>query len=152
MAQNTNPIFTLVPALGTGQLTPSVTANTKSDGVGTIGTDLVKVFTADATNGSYVSSIRLCPYASVASTATTATTIRIFLSSATSGATTAATAWLIQEVAAASQTADASTAATFYIEIPINRPIPAGYTILVSQHVVAAANTGWQAVVFAGHY
>jgi hypothetical protein len=152
MPANTSPIYTLSPALGSGQLTPSVTANTKSDGAGTIGTDIIKVFTADATNGSYVSSLRFCPYATVAATATTSTTLRVFISTQTSGATTAADTWLFAEVSAAAQTADHSTNATFAIEIPINRILPPSYTILVTQHVVAAANTGWHATVFAGNY
>lgn len=151
-APNTNPIYSLVPGIAAGQLTASVTANTKSDGVGTIGTDIIKCFTADATNGSYVKKIRLQPYASTAATATTATTLRLFISSKTSGATTAADTFCFQEISAAAQTADHSTTATFFIEIPVNETWPASYTILASQHVVAAANTGWQVIVFYGNY
>ncbi len=149
MPANTNPIFVLSPAIGS--VVPTA-ANVKSDGAGTIGTDIFKAFTADATNGSFVSMIRLSPFASVAATATTATTLRIFISSATSGAVTSANAWLFQEISAAAQTAAHSTNATFFIEVPVNRILPASYTILVTTHVVSAANTGWQATVFAGNY
>jgi hypothetical protein len=152
VAQNTSPIFTLVPAIGSATILPATTANTKSDGTGTIGTDILKAFTADATNGSYVSSVRFSPNASAAATTTTATTLRVFISSVTSGATTNLNTWLFAEVSAAAQTADHSTNATFPIEIPINRILPASYTILVSTHVVPAANTSWQAIVFAGNY
>jgi hypothetical protein len=151
MAQNTSPIFVLTPNIGTATITSSTTANTKSDGTGTIATDILKAFTAGS-NGAYVSSVRFSPNASVASTATAATTLRVFLSSQTSGATTNLNTWLLQEIAAAAQTADVSTSATYYLEVPINRIIPASYTILVSTHVAANANTTWQAIVFGGDY
>jgi hypothetical protein len=151
MAQNTSPIFVLTPNIGTATITSSTTANTKSDGTGTIGTDILKAFTAGS-NGAYVSSIRFNPNASSASTATAATTLRVFISNKTSGGTTNTDTWLFQEIAAAAQTADVSTTATYYLEIPINRIIPASYTILVSTHVAANANTTWQAVVFGGDY
>lgn len=149
MSANTSPIFTLSPALG---FTIPTAANTKSDGSGTIGTDIFKALTADATNGSYVSSVRFCPFASVASTTVTATLLRIFLSNKTSGATTSADTWLLAEIAAASQVASHPTIATNFLEAPINRIIPASYTVLISIHATPAANTGWQTLVFAGNY
>jgi hypothetical protein len=152
MAINNSPIFSGSPALGFVAIPATATGNTKSDGAGTIGTDIFKAFTADVTNGSYISSIRLSPYATAAGTATTATVIRIFISSQTTGSTAVTNTWLIQEVAAASQTADSSSAATFFLEIPLNRAIPAGYTILVSIHAAPASSTGWQVVVFGGNY
>ena len=135
-----------------GVLTSPITANTKSDGSGTIGTDIVRIFTADPTNGSYVSSIRLSPYAIVANTTTTATVIRVFISSITAGATTSANTWLIQEISVGAQAASNPATATFFIEVPVNRPLPPSFTILVSQHAAAATNTGWHCVVFGGHY
>ena len=152
MAQNTSPIFVLTPSIGTPvTFTSSTTANTKSDGTGTIGTDILKAFTAGS-NGSYVSSVRFSPAASAAATATAATTLRVFLSNKTSGSTTNADTWLFQEIAAAAQTADQTTTATYYLEVPINRIIPASYTILVSSHIALNANTMWQAIVFGGDY
>lgn len=152
MAQNTSPIYTLTPKRGSATLLPGTTANTKSDGTGTIGTDLLLAFTCDATNGSYISKIRFTPVASAAATATTATTLRAFVSTQASGATTSANTYLLAEVSAASQSADHSTNATFFIDVPINLALSASDTILVSQHVVAAANTAWQVLIFAGNY
>lgn len=154
MANNYQPIYSGIPSTPSGgQLTNSAPAAlTTSDGVTTIGTNSIKVFTAAATYGSYLSCIRFSPYATAAATSTTATVFRIYLSSITSGATTAANTWLIQEVAVASQSAANSTTATQFIEVPINRALPPGYTILVTQHAVAGANTGWQVVPFAGDY
>lgn len=150
MAGNTNPIYTKIGAI-TG-VAIGGSANTKSDGQGTIGTDIFLVFTADATNGSFVQRIRFSPYATTAATPTSPTTIRVFVSSATSGATTSANAWLFAEASAAAQTADHSTTAIQFLEIPLNFALPASYTILATCHVVNAASTGWNATVFGGTY
>jgi hypothetical protein len=152
MAANTSPIYAGKAAFQAANIPSTITANTKSDGTGTIGTDMTKLFTADATNGSYVESVRLCPYASVAATNTAATTIRLFVSTKTSGVCTAADTFLLAEIATAVQAADHSLNATFFIDVPINKRLPPSYTILASQHIVAATSTGWQVLVFGGDY
>src|ERR1700675_5094698 len=96
MAQNTSPIFSLVPNVSAAQLVNGTTASARSDGVGTIGTDLLKAFTAGA-NGSFISRARISAYATTPTTET-ATIIRLFLSTQASGATTAANTFLIQEL------------------------------------------------------
>lgn len=159
MAANTSPIWSLSPSIFGCQFT---VANTRSDGAGTIGTDIFKAFTADATNGSYVSRIRLACVGIVAATATSSTVLRVFISSVSSGTTNGAgtpapplaspNCWLFTEIAQAAQTTDSSSAATYQVEIPLNFALPAGWTILVSTHVVAAANTHYQATVFGGNY
>lgn len=147
---NIDPVYSRVGVIS--GVAVGGTANTQSGGVGTIATDIFKAFTADATNGSWVSRIRLQPVATVAATATSATVLRIFVSSKTSGATTQADTFLIQEVAAPLQTADQTTVATNFIEVSLNFALPASYTILVSSHIVNAANTSWQATCFGGNY
>src|SRR6266566_1177651 len=99
---NTSPVFTLVPNVG---LAAPSAANTKSDGAGTVGTDIFKAFTAGA-NGSFVTRVRINPVASAAGTATTATVGRVFYSTVTSGATTNANTFLLGEVTLPSVTAD----------------------------------------------
>ncbi len=148
MAANSNPIYTVSPNARGAQLTAS---NTRSDGNGTIGTDIYLVFTASASGG-YCSSVRFMPWATVAGTATTATVLRVYISQQTSGATTSSNTWLIAEVAAASQSADSASAAVYPIEVPINKAITANYTVLVSMHHAPAANTGWVATAFGGNY
>jgi purine-nucleoside phosphorylase len=125
-------------------------ALTKSDGssgVVGIGTDIFKIFTAGA-NGSFVEKIRLSPVAIVAATATSATVHRIYVSSVTTGVTANTNTFLIAEVQASAQTADQTVTATFYYEIPLNIKLNANWTILVSTHIVNAANTNWTAVAF----
>ena len=149
MAANVLAAFTKSGKIGRVELGA---VNTKSDGSGTIGTDLWLAFTADATNGSYVRFVRFLATATVAATAMTPTTLRVFISTAASGATTAANTTLWAEVALTGQTADHSTNATFPVDVPMNIWLPAGATILVSNHVVAAANTKVAALVVAGDY
>lgn len=151
MAANTAPIFTETPVIGAGIWTSSLTANTKSDGAGTIATDMVKLFTAGA-DGAYINKIRLQPAASAAATATTATVARFYISTISSSTTTRADTFPFAEIALAAQTADQTTTATTYYEVPCGFYIPTGYYIHFSMHHAAAANTSWAAIVFGGNY
>ena len=151
MAAGTTPIFTITPDLGAGIWLPATTANTKSDGVGTIGTDLILLYTS-GTDGSFLNKIRFSPSASVASTATTASVIRVFLSTVTSGVTTNVNTHLIAEIAAPTQTVDVATTATNYLEVPLGFAVPTGYTVLFSMHHAAVANSSWKGVMFSGDY
>lgn len=151
MAANTNPIFTLTPNVGRLAITASSGANTASDGSGTVGTNIYLLFTGGS-NGSFVSRLRLHPYASAASTATNASTFRFYLSTQGSGSTTASNTALFQEIALASVTADITTTALSPIDVPINFVVPSGSYILVSVHLAQAANTGVQILAIGGDY
>lgn len=152
MAVNNDPLLAGKGNAGSNVWLPATTANTKSDGTGTIGTDMIKLFTADSTYGAFVQKVRLNPQASAAATATTATVARIYISSITSGATTNADTFLWAEVACPAQTADQTTTATSPIEIPLGFALPAGYTILASMHHAAAASTSWSFTCIGGDY
>lgn len=149
MPANTAPIYALTPNVG---IAAPTAANTKSDGTGTIGTDIFKAFTAGA-NGSYVTRVRFNPVATTAGTATTGTVGRVFLSTKTSGATTGTTdTFLVGEVTLPVTTADSASAPTNPIEVMINAAIPAGMTVLITNHAAPAANSSWQATVFGGDF
>lgn len=149
MPAGVQPIFTAAINVSCVEITA---ANTSSRGSGTIGTDLFKAFTAGS-NGAFVEAIRIVPAASVAATSTTATVLRVFLSSATTGATTAGTnTFLLGEMTAPAQSADHATTGTYPWELVLNRPIPAGWTILVASHAAPASNTWWHTTVFGGDY
>lgn len=152
MAPNTTPIYSNVPVITSGQLTSSITANTNSDGTGTIGTNMVLCFTADATNGSFVTKIRIWPCANAAATVMTATVIRVYISSIASGSTTSANTFLYVEIPATALTADQTTTAITYYEQTLNFALPPGYTILVSSHEGQASSTLWQCIVWGGNY
>jgi hypothetical protein len=151
MAANTAPIFTDIPLVGRAVWLPATTANTKSDGTGTIGTDILLLLTA-GTDGSFLNRIRLTPAASAAATGTTASIHRLYLSTQASGATTSANTTLIAEYAAPAQTADQTTVSVQPIDVPLGFYIPNGVQLLWSMHHSAAASTAWHAVCFAGSY
>ena len=149
MAANTSPIYSLTPNIS--GIAPTA-ANTNSDGTGTIGTNIFKAYTAGS-NGSYVSVIRWSAVGTAAATNTTATVGRIFFSSLTSGTTSPGNnTFLVAEYSLAVQSTDHATNATFFIEVPINKALPNGWTVLVTNHAAPAANTAWQAVVYGGDY
>lgn len=149
MSGNAIPQFTAKANISGVDVTA---ANTKSDGSGTIGTDIFLAFTADATNGSFVEYVRLMSTATVAATTTTATVARIFASSASAGATTSANTHLLAEVTLPSVSADHSTNPINPVDVPLNLRLPAGWTILVTNHAAPAASTKQHATVIAADY
>ena len=150
MAQNTNPIYTNTPLISCANLTGSI-ANTASSGAGTIASTMFTAFTA-GTNGSFVTSARITGTANTASTTMTASQIRLYISSQTSGSTTAANTWLIQEVSVTAIIVDNPSVAIPFIQIPLNFSLPANYTIQASTHAAVASNATWQVVIFGGNY
>jgi hypothetical protein len=149
MPANTSPIYSLTPNIS--GIAPTA-GNTNSDGTGTIGTNIFKAYTAGA-NGSYVSVIRWAAVGTTAATNTGATVGRIFITSLSSGTTSPGNnTWLLAEYALAIQSTDNSATATFFIEVPVYKALPAGWCILVTNHVAPNANTAWQAVVYGGDY
>jgi len=150
MPGNAVPQFTRQGNIGSALVNA---ANTNSDGTGNIGTPtMYVVLTADATNGSYVEFARINVVASAAATAGAATVIRLYVSSVGSGATTSANTFLVAEVAIPSITADQSTTATNWFDVPLGFRLPAGWFLLASTHVAAAANTGNRVTAYAGDY
>ncbi len=148
MAGNATPIFTKNGKIGSVLVTA---ANTSSQGGGTIGTDIFLVFTADATNGSFVDFVRAIATATTPTT-TTGTVLRIYASSVTSGATTSANTYLLAEVALPATGADNASTQGNPLDIAINLRLPAGWTILATNHAAPAANTAWRVTAFAGDY
>lgn len=150
MSANVLPIFSKAGLLGRVAVTA---ANTSSQGGGTIGTDIFLAFTADPTNGSYIDRLRFVATSSAAGTAMTQTVGRVFVSTKTSGATIGGTdTFLFQEVALPAATADATTTAPNYLEIPMQFVLPAGSAVLVTNHAAPAANTWWNVIVVGGQY
>jgi hypothetical protein len=150
MPANTSPIYTLAANMNPGFCVIG-TQNTKNDGAGTIATDIWLLSTVGS-NGSLLRSIRFWPTASVAATATAATVLRVYLSTQAAGATTSANTFLIDEFAAAAQTADQTTTACFAHVRQYNLLLKTGWNILLSTHIANAANTAWVASADMGDY
>lgn len=158
MAANTTPIFSQTPHVGKALITQT-SAVAQSDGASTGATTNLMYcpFKAGA-NGSYLNKIRFSITSATAATASTASVLRVYLTTATTtegavvGATTNANTVLWAEVAVPAITCAATTAATNPYEVVFNFPIPAGMSVIVSQHVAMANAVWWEAVVLGGDY
>lgn len=149
MAGNTAPIFTEAGRVSTVAITA---ANVKSDGAGTVGTDIFLAFTPGA-DGSLVTRAIWTPVNSTISTATTATVGRLFIASTNTGTLTAGTnVWSIgQEWTLIAQTPTA-TGAVSPIVAPLNIIVPSGYYLMATTHHAPAANTGQHLSIIGGDY
>jgi hypothetical protein len=149
MPANTSPVFSLTPNNGKVAVTAALT---KSDGAGTVGTDIFKLFTA-GTNGSYVGDVRFSIAGSVAAAASQATVARVYLATSGSGALVAGTSvFLLAEVALPTQTTDSTTSPTFPAVVPLNRALAPGEFLMVSTHHAPAANTAVHATCNGGDF
>lgn len=116
---NNAPIFSRIAHIEwAGGITA---ANTAKDGTGTVDT----VFTADATNGSYLQKLIVRPKGT-----NVASVLRVFLNNGSSN-TTPANNVLIAELSLTATT-NSEVAAINGNEIPINLPIPPGYKVNVA--------------------
>lgn len=153
MAANQNPIFTLTPNVGSVVI-PTTNAQTKSDGTSAgSGADLMYNVWTSGAFGSFLEAIIFWAVANAAATSSVATVLRAYLSTVqTPGATTSSNTFLIGEVAAPVQSASHSTNPTNFIEMLINRKIPATKYIHVSQHVAQTTNQNYMATAIGGDY
>lgn len=150
MAANVDPIYSKaadVQAIG-----PIVAVNAVLyNAAGTIGTDVYKIFTADATNGGFIQRVRF-KYVANATTTSVACVAKLFISSATSGAVTDATSWLYDEIALPATGVLTTLATNASYDVPFNFALPAGYTVLCKLTVAQPASCGWMATAIAGKY
>ena len=140
MAQNTSPVFPLVPIV-TWVNTGAVTANTTTDL--TAGTNYNSGFTANATNGSRVDFVRVRTLGT-----NVATVMRVWLNNG-SATGTAANNTLFFERTLASSTVS-QTAEQIDTVLPINVSLPAGYKIYYTFGTAVAA--GYSISVVGGDY
>lgn len=152
MAGNATPQFTRQGNVGFTKVTA---ANVKSDGTGTIGTDMFKLFTADVTNGSFVDFVRVNVTGTTASTASQATVARIFYSlTGSNGAALVGgvDTTLVMEQQLPSQTTDAPTTAINSVDIPLGIRLAAGTFLLATTHNAPAAATQHEFTAYGGDY
>lgn len=140
MAANTSPIFSRTPSFGFSDATPILTANTTTDL--TAGT-IYLLFTADATEGSYVDKIILQPIGTNVATAG-----RIWINNGSTTAT-ATNNTQIKDVTLAATTVS-QVAAIGNTEITLGFALPAGYRIYMTLGTTVAA--GFKSAVVAGTY
>lgn len=147
MAQNTSPIFPLVPEVlwvsgaAANAATPGVTANTTKDL--TSGTIYGPIFTADATDGSRLDFIKVRALGTNA-----ATVVRLWINNG-AATTTAANNTLYLERNLSSTTVS-ETAEQPDIILPLNISLPAGYRVYATFGTAVAA--GFHLTAVGGDY
>lgn len=149
MAANISPIFTRAPDIQVGGAILGSSANTATDGTGA---NSFLVFTADATEGSFVHKIILKPVSTIV-----ATIVRAFVCTATGAFTpgttnTAVNSAMVAELAIAAFTAS-NTAASPQYEIPLNLPLNASFKIFLTFGTsTGAGTTGFGVTTVGGKY
>lgn len=138
MSANVTPIFSGKPRLSWGT-TAITAANTNKDGTGTT----LSVFTADATNGSWVQSVTFR-----AAGTNVATVGRVFVNNGSSSATPANNV-LRGEITLSATTLSEVAALSTY-DLPLNFGLPAGYVLMVALGTAVAA--GYYVSVTGGDY
>ena len=125
MSANISPIYSGKPKIGWatadgdgGSAGPIKTANTAKDGTGTVNT----IFTADATNGSYVDRVIMRPAGS-----NIATVVRIFVNNGGAN-TTPANNVLVAEFTCPQVTLSENSAQV-HLELPLQIALPATYRL-----------------------
>lgn len=136
MAQNTSPIFPLVPEVtwvsgaAANAATPGVTANTTKDG--SSGTLYGPIFTADATDGSRLDFIKVRSLGT-----NVATVVRLWVNNGSATTTAANNALYLERTLSATTVSE--TAEQPDIILPLNVSLPAGYRIYATFGTAVAA-------------
>jgi len=150
VAANIDPIYSRTGAIanGTGASSfPAVltAANVATDGTGTVTT----VFTADATNGSYLKSIKVkVSWVTGGAGTTTATVMRFYINNGSANSTAQNNA-LFAELQIPAITIGNATAGPDY-EIPCNFALPAGFKINAT--IGTASTPGFIVFGIGGNY
>ena len=140
MAQNTSPVFPLVPVVSWIN-TGAVTANTTTDL--TAGTNYNSGFTANATNGSRVDFIRVRTLGT-----NTQTVMRVWINNGSTTATAANNTLFFERTLAA--TTVSQTAEQIDVMVPMNVSLPVGHKIYYTFGTAVAA--GYSIQVVGGDY
>ncbi|GLS85604.1 hypothetical protein GCM10010873_05770 [Cypionkella aquatica] len=137
MPGNTSPIFSKVARIE--WVNALTAANTAKDGTGTVAT----VFTAEASNGSYLQKLVVRPRGT-----NVASVLRVFLNNGASNAT-ATNNVLIAELSLPATTLS-EVAALSGNELPLNIPVPPGYMVNLTLGTAVAG--GYAVAGFGGDY
>lgn len=141
MAANTSPIFSKAPLNGISSINPFKTADTTTGDLS--GANVALLFTADATNGSYVDKIIVQPLGT-----NIATVLRIWINNGGTNSTVVNNSQ-IKDVTMAATTVS-QTAAIGTTEITLGFALPASYRIYATLGTTVSA--GFNALTVAGQY
>lgn len=135
MPANTSPIFPLTPKISWSNI---VAANTDKSGTGTV----VTVFTAGV-NGSRLDYLKVRALGT-----NVATVIRVFVNNGNTNSTYTSNSLIYDQTIAATTNSENSQLADNFI--PLDLPLPAGYSVFVTLGTAVAA--GLQVTAVGGDY
>jgi len=140
-ASNTDPIFSR-----TADIQFSSSYITEVSSGTTLGSTVyATIFTSDATNGGFVSKVRL---RAVPQLTTSATVFRLWINNGS--ATTSSSNSAVYDELSLPATTGSSNAATANYEIPVNIALPPGYKLIGT--IGSSSTNGWQATAIGGKY
>lgn len=145
MAANTNPIFTLTPLNSWCKVTG---VDGSMDGTDA---DVQLLFTADATDGSFIHHIRAWPISTSGSTTTSAAAMRLYLNNGSTVGTAGNNILMLEENLPATAVNVAGTVTNGGLNIDLRIQLQAGYRLYVGVSAMAA-NTQWNFVAIGGDY
>ncbi|BBB67986.1 hypothetical protein UNDYM_3733 [Undibacterium sp. YM2] len=137
MAANISPIFPLTPKVWISALITA--ANTNKDGTGTV----TQISSPAGPNGAFVESVEALPIGT-----NNASVLRVFLNIGSSPSSAANN--ILWEEVSLPATLLTEVAAQAKVVIPLNRAIPAGYTLYATMGTAVAA--GWRVRAHTGDY
>lgn len=143
MSANTAPIYTATPAIGLAAGT-GIGTSVITDYDGTGGNNVL-VFTADATNGSYIQRLRF-----KAKGTNAVSVARIFINNGTTVGTATNNSFYGEVSLPA--TTSSTTVGTNEIDYPMAFAIPAGYKLYVGISAASGLASGWSVTTIAGNY
>jgi hypothetical protein len=147
---NGDPIYSRV-GYTDGALVVTAATNVH-DISGTIGTDIYKVATADATNGSWMEKL-VAKYTGNSTTTSNAAVLKLWRSSVGTGTPTLGTqATLLDEIPLPATGALSTTATAYRIEMPLKFALDPGFFLLVKITVSQPASFGWAVSIIGGKY
>lgn len=137
---NTAMIFPRIPAMGWSTISA---ANTAKDGTGTIGTNIFTIFTADATNGSRIDSIRIKPLGT-----NVATVLRVFVNNGATNATASNNSLISEQTMLATTVTEVAAQTDTIIALDI--VLKPGYKLNITIGTAVAA--GFAVTAIGGDY
>lgn len=148
---NTQPIFSAHPDIQASALIAAVNASLYN-AAGTLGTDVYKIWTADATNGGFLQRIRV-KYVANATTASNACVMRFFITTKTgTQATTDADTFLYTELIIPTTGTLSTTANAQEYDVPFNFALKEGQSVVCKITVAQPASCGFIATGIGGNY
>lgn len=150
MPGNTAPIYSKAGDVQSSALIAAVNA-VLYNAAGTIGTDVYKIWTADATNGGFIQRVRV-KYVANATTASNACVMKFYLTAASSGAVTDATSFFYDEMAIPATGTLTTTAGNVSYDMPLGFALPAGWSVVCKITVAQPASCGFIATGIGGKY